>query len=402
MYIQSSQGFGQEERTFPLTTLFPTTQPSAGTISQQVRDVVQEAVRRGKATSVMAQALLRGLSEGIRDVNALTNLTFFASHPERQGRKIMPGEPEFQRLSREWLDNRDSVVRPAIHALSAGTVPVAPSATGSAPPPDRSDLTITGKTCPSGRGKCWPWAGKSKDIVDADVPWNVPTHRSRENYNAVLDYFNVGNSLGDKVKDHKRLENDRYRRIDPRTWCNIYVHDVTRAMWANIPHWVGKSELSANRTVRWLDSDQGRKNGWIKIDEPLKEWIRQMTNAIVPPPFSDSAVTQNLRTAAWQIAKNPATDQQLLKQASYVAQLFANRGLPAVVVWENPRTYNDEKGRKRSYSGHVAMIRPENSLKGKIINDKFVPRSAQAGGHNWTNELATNMRMSDAMYFVHE
>jgi hypothetical protein len=261
---------------------------------------------------------------------------------------------------------------------------------------------ITGKTCPSGRGKCWPWAGKSKDIVDADVPWNNPTRRSRDNYNKVLDYFNVGNSLGKDVADHKRLENDRYRRIDLRTWCNIYVHDVTRAMWANIPHWVEKSELNANRTVRWLDSDKGRTNGWIKVDEALKDWIRRMTGASASIPFSDSAMTENLRTAAWRIAKNPATDRQLLTQASYVAQQFANQGLPTVVVWENFKTYKDKQGKTKKYSGHVAMIRPENSLKGTIIKGKFVPRSAQAGAQNWTNELARNMTMPDVMYFVHE
>jgi hypothetical protein len=281
-------------------------------------------------------------------------------------------------------------------------LPLAPTATAPAPPPDRRDLTITGKTCPSGIGKCWPWAGKRKDIVDSDVPWNDPQHRSRENYNAVLEYFNVGNSLGRKVEDHKRLENDRYRRINLSTWCNIYVHDVTRAMWANIPHWVGKSELNANRTVRWLDSEKGRKNGWIKVDVALNDWMRRMTSAIVPPLFPDSAVTQNLSIAAWQIAKSPATDQQLFSQASYVAQQFANQGLPTVVVWENFKTYVDKYGKKRRNSGHVAMIHPENSLKGKVIKGNFVPRSAQAGGENWTNELAKNMTMPSVIYFVHE
>jgi hypothetical protein len=374
----------------------------SGSLFQRIQDAIQDLVRRGKVTLVMAQALLRGLSDGIRDVNDLTNLVFFTRHPERQGRKIIRGEPEFEQLSREWLDIRDTVVRPALQALSAGPAPVVPAATTSAPPPDRSDLTITGKICLSGRGKCWPWAGKSKDIVDPDVPWNDPPNRSPENYNAVLDYFNVGNSLGRKVEDHKRLENDRYRRIDLSTWCNIYVHDVTRAMWANIPHWVGRSELNANRTVRWLDSKKGRENGWIKIDEALKDWIRGMTDATVPPPFADSAVTQNLRRAAWQIAKSPATNQQLLTQASYVAQQFANQGLPTVVVWENFKTYVDQQGKTKRNSGHVAMIRPENSLKGKVNKGKFVPRSAQAGAQNWTNELATNMTMPSVMYFVHE
>src|SRR6185503_20779706 len=45
------------------------------------------------------------------------------------------------------------------------------------------------------------------------------------------DYFNVGNTT--------TVENPRYRRVpNGPTYCNIYVHDVTRALWSSIPHWV--------------------------------------------------------------------------------------------------------------------------------------------------------------------
>jgi hypothetical protein len=75
-------------------------------------------------------ATVRGLSErelvtgaiqaGRRDVNELTNLVFYARHPEMTGRKIRPQQ---RGLVREWLSIRDRLVRPAIAAATPSTVP---------------------------------------------------------------------------------------------------------------------------------------------------------------------------------------------------------------------------------------------------------------------------------------
>jgi hypothetical protein len=51
---------------------------------------------------------------GDRDENRLTNLVFFARHPERSGGKLVKGEPGYDQLSAEWLDIRDNLVRPAM------------------------------------------------------------------------------------------------------------------------------------------------------------------------------------------------------------------------------------------------------------------------------------------------
>ena len=51
---------------------------------------------------------------GVREPNALTNLVFFARHPEMDGRKIRPDET---RLASEWLDVRDRLVVPALRDL---------------------------------------------------------------------------------------------------------------------------------------------------------------------------------------------------------------------------------------------------------------------------------------------
>ena len=57
---------------------------------------------------------------GIRDVNELTSLVFCARHPTMGGRKIQSHETA---LAQEWIDVRDSVVRPALDHLPSGSVP---------------------------------------------------------------------------------------------------------------------------------------------------------------------------------------------------------------------------------------------------------------------------------------
>jgi hypothetical protein len=240
------------------------------------------------------------------------------------------------------------------------------------------------------------------------VPWNDSTDRSAANYEAVLDYFNVGNRTGPFTQQPPGLiENARYRpdfnqeKGRWRTWCNIYVHDVTRAMWASIPHWVQARgrwhELTANATFDWLRSE-GRGRGWIPIDAKLCGWIQQQAQARASLPRPDPAITDSLSVAAEQIAAGQHTSQALLLQPSYIAQQFANRGLPAVAALK-----------KSGGIGHVAMIRPERGQKRGVTgkrHGKFIPRTAQAGGSNWTNELMTNMERAmlngQVLFFVHE
>jgi hypothetical protein len=263
---------------------------------------------------------------------------------------------------------------------------------------------ITGAACKSGRGKCWPASGKSRDVIDADVPWNNSTNRSASNYEAVLDYFNVGNRK--RSQPPSLLENARYRptfnaqKKRWSTWCNIYVHDVTRAMWASVPHWVQQNgkwhELTANATFDWLRTS-GRARGWIQIDPKLCGWIQSQNQTRASVPRPDPAISDALSNAAQQIARAQHPNQSLLLQPSYIAQQFGNRGLPVVAALQN-----------KGGIGHVAMIRPERGTKRGVIrkNGTFVPRTAQAGGSNWTNELMTNMEQAmvrgKVLFFVHD
>lgn len=56
------------------------------------------------------------IAAGNRNENALTNLEFFARHPERNGAKIQSSE---KTLAREWAQIRDDVVRPALTARAS-------------------------------------------------------------------------------------------------------------------------------------------------------------------------------------------------------------------------------------------------------------------------------------------
>ena len=72
-------------------------------------------------------ALRMAIAAGNRDEVRLTNLLFNARHPKRLGRAISSSEPGYQSLASEWLNIRNSIVRPALRSVAPA--PVAPSAT---------------------------------------------------------------------------------------------------------------------------------------------------------------------------------------------------------------------------------------------------------------------------------
>jgi type IV secretory pathway VirJ component len=115
---------------------------------------------------------------------------------------------------------------------------------------------------------------KNKELISAPgvqvQPWlpadsplkSTPSERSPALYDGVINQFVVE-------------KNPRYRRNQQgkgETYCNIFVWDVTRAMGAEIPHWVDQNndpsvlgegiELDANDVIQWLQS----QGGWKKVD----------------------------------------------------------------------------------------------------------------------------------------
>ncbi|MBG0785450.1 MAG: WXG100 family type VII secretion target [Anaerolineaceae bacterium] len=180
---------------------------------------------------------------------------------------------------------------------------------------------------------------ETKPWNDIDPPLtNGEGNRNPEIYDDVLNQFAVE-------------ENSRYRKNQQgknETYCNIFVWDATKAMGAEIPHWVDSKgnpvpqgtgrELSANGTINWLET-HGSENGWKVL-----------------------------------------TAEQ--------AQAMANEGHPVVASWENPNS---------SKPGHVAMVRPGE------YSQESGPALAQAG---WNNDNNTTVSEAfgdrEVVYYYHE
>lgn len=84
--------------------------------------------------------------------------------------------------------------------------------------------------------------------------------------------------LLDVVSQFKVETAERYRKKDNKTFCNIFVSDVTKSMSSEVPHWWLGGELSANRTMWWFRI-HGKDNGWSETDE-----MTGRANALVGRP----------------------------------------------------------------------------------------------------------------------
>jgi Uncharacterized protein conserved in bacteria (DUF2272)/Penicillin-insensitive murein endopeptidase len=95
-------------------------EPDERELEPEVEQEVEQEVewehddRGGTTPSAPDQIVRLAIAGGLRDENKLTNLVFFARHPERQGRKLSPDEPGFAALGVEWRRIRDTIVIPAL------------------------------------------------------------------------------------------------------------------------------------------------------------------------------------------------------------------------------------------------------------------------------------------------
>lgn len=85
------------------------------------------AVAQTVSISKEVEMIQKELDRGMRDQNRLTNVVFFARHPERGIRAISKSEPQFNQLRNEWLDIRNRLVMPALQATLSKPVPVQPA-----------------------------------------------------------------------------------------------------------------------------------------------------------------------------------------------------------------------------------------------------------------------------------
>jgi hypothetical protein len=107
MYLQTNERLGQAAE---ISSATPT---STNSLFQQI----QEALASGQWYLALTLAVL----SGVRDENKLTNMIFFARHPERGGRKLEQSDPDFKQLSQEWLDIRNRLIRPFLNKTTPAT-----------------------------------------------------------------------------------------------------------------------------------------------------------------------------------------------------------------------------------------------------------------------------------------
>ncbi len=168
--------------------------------------------------------------------------------------------------------------------------------------------------------------------------------RSPNTYRAILSQFDVENN--ERYRVNKNGTGD--------TYCNIYAWDASRAMGAEIPHYinpatgapanagdVGAQETNANQVNDWLNT-YGKTYGWTKV-----------------------------------------TPEQ--------AQQYANAGMPAVTSWKNPNGH-----------GHLQMVSP--SADG-IYDEERGVAIAQAGktvkNYDYASSVYSKETLQKVEYFVH-
>jgi len=109
-------------------------------------------------------------------------------------------------------------------------------------------------------------------------------NRSRAQYSKVVNQF--------------RVENNARYKPGENTYCNIFVWDVTRAMNAEIPHYIdaetnepmqygekGTSQTSANGIYRWL-RQSGETYGWYEVSASQAQHYANQGKPVVTAKYS--------------------------------------------------------------------------------------------------------------------
>ncbi len=108
-----------------------TTTPTSG-------DRFNQLVRSGQLT----QAITEAVRNGITDPNRLTDMVFYARHPDLNGRRLRPDE---HALTQEWLQIRAAVVQPAVSRFQTARTPFIPAPATIVP----VGLAVQGATLPT-------------------------------------------------------------------------------------------------------------------------------------------------------------------------------------------------------------------------------------------------------------
>jgi hypothetical protein len=138
----------------------------------------------------------------------------------------------------------------------------------------------------------------------------LPGERNALIYIAILEQFDVE-------------RNPRYMPRDGKTYCNIFVWDVTSAMNSAIPHWVNSAGIPTTH-----DDPDGRRQSC----NAMHDWLHSIG---IQYGWRQTDLTN--------------------------AQISAGKGHPTIAIFKNP-----------AGNGHIVMIRPD-------ATEDTGPLCAQAG-----------------------
>ena len=207
---------------------------------------------------------------------------------------------------------------------------------GTTPAPTPTPVPGHGQTY-DGRHPASGTTSTSRALYSHPPLTNAPGQRDAVIYEQLINQFAVG-------------DNPRHLAGQGKTYCNIFVWDVTRAMGVEIPHWIDNAgkiaapgspqafEININGGVNWMKSHGVPQHAWRKV--------------------------------------SPSE-----------AQGAANQGLISVVMWKNPTGGH----------GHTGVIRP-----GSATNKG--PELAQAGRHNfnWGHVTDGFGNLGPLEYYIHD
>lgn len=171
---------------------------------------------------------------------------------------------------------------------------------------------------------------------------NGEGQRSAAAYRAVIDQFDVENNPRYAVNKKGRGD----------TYCNIFVWDVTRAMGAEIPHYVdpdtlepryypdirGARELSANGVADWLER-VGARYGWRRVSAEEAQALANRGHPVVtahhnPGGSGHVQVVCPSADGRYDPSRGVTVAQagRRLMNYGYITQIFG-RGLSEVVYY---------------------------------------------------------------------
>jgi len=224
---------------------------------------------------------------------------------------------------------------------------------------------------------------RSREIIPRYI--NKEGHRSAENYRKIIEEFDVKNS-------------NRYKKVrvgnSYKTYCNIFMWDVSIAMDAEIPHRVDGSEINANTIYQIF----------------LNKLPQKMRKAIEGRAEKNEMARLQDKKGQYEEGKHGFESwgwggEESAYHYYFVtprdAQKLANDGYIVVAMWKN----------LASSSGHVAMVVPQESRNkceitsyNEMLHDMKI---AQAGGDNYEytdfiNGFYSHGKYLDVLFFAHK